>query len=268
MEIRQQFLTKNNCYKAGRSITPTGIMVHSTGANNPYLRRYLPGDELIGYNAYGNHWDQPAPDGREVCVHGFIGKDLSGNVQVYQTLPWDMRAWHAGGLANNTHIGFEICEDGLDDPIYLWAVISAAVELSAHLCREFNIPVSKVICHAEGYTEGIASNHADVLHWFVRFGKTMDDFRAAVAAKIAEMEEEDIVRYKQLSDIPNEYGFRDIINKLMDAGIIQGDGSDPVGNNDIIDLSHDQVRSLIFEYRGGAFDRKLMAMGLEPAVKL
>ena len=31
----------------------------------------------------------------------------------YQTLPWDHRGWHAGGSANNTHIGFEICEDAL-----------------------------------------------------------------------------------------------------------------------------------------------------------
>lgn len=80
-------------------------------------------------------------------------------------------------------------------------------------------------------------------------------------------EEEEMVRYERLSDIPNEYGFRDIINTLMDAKIINGDGSDKDGNNDVIDLSHDQVRSLIFEYRGGAFDRKLKAEGIPPAVK-
>ena len=79
--------------------------------------------------------------------------------------------------------------------------------------------------------------------------------------------EDMIVRYQKLKDIPNEWGFRDIIEILMNAGIIQGDGSDPVGNTDVIDLSHDQVRSLIFEYRGGAFDRKLIAMGMEPVVK-
>ena len=81
-------------------------------------------------------------------------------------------------------------------------------------------------------------------------------------------EEEEMVRYERLSDIPNEYGFRDIINTLMDAKIINGDGSDPSGNNDVIDLRHDQVRSLVFEYRGGAFDRKLLAMGMQPAVEV
>jgi hypothetical protein len=77
-----------------------------------------------------------------------------------------------------------------------------------------------------------------------------------------------MIRYQRLSDIPNNYGFRDIINILMTAKIINGDGSDKEGNNDIIDLSHDQVRSLVFEYRGGAFDRKLIAEGKSPAVQV
>lgn len=79
-------------------------------------------------------------------------------------------------------------------------------------------------------------------------------------------EEDEMIRYERLKDIPE--GFRDIVEMLMNAGIIAGDGSDPTGNNDRIDLSHDQVRSLIFEYRGGAFDRKLMQMGMKPVVEV
>ena len=71
-------------------------------------------------------------------------------------------------------------------------------------------------------------------------------------------EEEDVIRYKYLKDIPAK--FRPTIEKLMDAGIIQGDGSDPAGNGDVIDLSHDQVRTLVFIYRGGGFDAKLRGM--------
>ena len=79
-------------------------------------------------------------------------------------------------------------------------------------------------------------------------------------------EENEVERYSTLNDVPNDFGFRDVINTLMDAQIIKGDGSDPDGNNDVIDLSKDQVRSLVFEYRGGAFDRKLISMGMTPAV--
>ena len=75
-----------------------------------------------------------------------------------------------------------------------------------------------------------------------------------------------MVRYERLRDIKNKE-FHDIVEKLMDANILGGDGSDQTGNEDIIDLSHDMVRTLVLEYRGGAFDRKLKAVGMEPAVK-
>ena len=39
-----------------------------------------------------------------------------------------------------------------------------------------------VICHSEGAARGIASNHSDVMHWFPKFGKSMDTFRADVKA--------------------------------------------------------------------------------------
>lgn len=185
MRLEKQFLTRNDCYEAGRTIIPRGVMVHSTGANNPWASRYVPGNDVIGYNAGGNHWDQ-ANTGS--CVHAFIGKFADGQVGTVQTLPWTMRAWHAArgskGSANDTHISFEICEDGLEDASYFQAVYRQAVELTAYLCMEFGLdPLADgvVLCHSEGYDRGIASNHADVMHWFPKFGKTMDTFRADVA---------------------------------------------------------------------------------------
>ena len=78
-------------------------------------------------------------------------------------------------------------------------------------------------------------------------------------------EEDEVVTYKYLKDIPDK--FRPIINDLMTAGIIQGDGSDPTGNGDVINLTHEQVRTLVFVYRGGGFDRRLAEKGMETAVK-
>ena len=187
MDLHTLLLTKNACYAAGAKLTPTGIMVHSTGSNNPYLKRYLgPDDGLIGANP-GNHWNQPKPDGREVCVHAFIGRLADGSVAVYQSLPWNMKGWHAGGKANDSHIGFEICEDGLDDRDYFEKVYRQAAELCAYLCGTYNIRPEKpfLICHCEGYALGLASNHADVMHWFPKFGKSMDTFRADVKAALA-----------------------------------------------------------------------------------
>ena len=210
MRLFQQFLTRNACYVIGKTFKPIGVMIHSTGANNPNASRYVPGDEVIGLNTKGTHWDVYHPGGRDigrhtyvnrdgdytcdkcggrqVCVHAFIGKMADGSVAIVQTLPWTMRAWHAGkSKGNNQYIGFEICEDGLEDPVYFAAVYRAAVELTAYLCKQNGwdpLADGTVICHAEGYRRGVASNHGDVLHWFPRHGKTMDDFRADVAREL------------------------------------------------------------------------------------
>jgi N-acetylmuramoyl-L-alanine amidase CwlA len=101
-----------------------------------------------------------------------------------------MRGWHCGsgtkGSANNTHIGFEICEDALTDAAYFEKVYDEAVSLCATLCKQYNIKPEKpsLICHSEGYTLGLATNHADVMHWFPKFNKSMNTFRADVAAAL------------------------------------------------------------------------------------
>lgn len=181
-EIKKVLLTKNDCYKAGRKITPKGIMVHSTGANNPRISRYVqPDDGIIGKNSNANDWNR---SGIEKAVHAFIGKDKNGTVRIYQTLPWNYRGWHAGGKANDTHISFEICEDGLNDKTYFDAVYNAAVDLCVMLCKEYKLDEKDIICHCEGYKKGVASNHADVMHWFPKHGKSMDTLRADVKKKL------------------------------------------------------------------------------------
>lgn len=185
MNLRKQLLTNNNAYKNSTKITVKGIMWHSTGSNNPNLRRYVqPDDGLLGVNTAKNHWNTAKPDGRSVCVHAFIGKLKDGSIATYQTLPWDTKGWHCGGTANSTHIGFEICEDALNSSSYFNAVYKEACELTAYLCTMYHLdPMGDgvIICHQEGFKRGMASNHADVLHWFNKFGKTMSDVRKDVA---------------------------------------------------------------------------------------
>ena len=188
MNLNKLILVNNDCYKANKFINVKGIMVHSTGANNPTLKRYVgPDDGKLGKNTNNNHWNQAKPGGRQVCVHAFIGKLADGSVATYQTLPWNMRGWHGGsgpkGSVNDTHIGFEICEDGLTDAAYFNKAYNEAVELCAYLCKEFNLnPLTDgvIIGHYEGNARGIASNHGDPKNWFPKHGKSMDTFRAAV----------------------------------------------------------------------------------------
>src|SRR5699024_11314632 len=119
MNVTKLNIPQNECYKTGRKINPKGIMVHSTGANNPNLKRYVgPDDGLLGKNQYNNHWNQLRPDGRQVCVHAFIGKLKDRSIATYRTLPWNYHKWLMGRDAKNTQIGYEICEDNLTDTTY------------------------------------------------------------------------------------------------------------------------------------------------------
>ncbi len=188
IEITQLFLTKNDCYKNGRTMIPIGIMRHSTGANNSFLSRYIqPDDGIIGPNKYDNHWNQPRPGGSGKCVHAFIGKDKNGKVRIYQTLPWNHVAWGSGsgpkGSANTIgYIQYEICEDALNDKIYFEECMRLANQLDAYLAKKYNIPITPttLIDHAGGHKLGIASNHADIGHWARKFGYSMDKARADV----------------------------------------------------------------------------------------
>lgn len=199
MNLKQCFLTDSSCYKKGKkmkNLQPTGIVVHSTGANNPYLKRYVQPLKTdanyketmkdLGVNSYGNHWNQP---GRNACVHAFIGKTATKEIATYQTLPFTYCCWGCGSGKKGSYnsnpqacIQFEICEDSLVDKAYFTAVFQEAAEFCAYLCQQYNLDVSQICSHAEAYKAGYGTNHGDPDHWLKKFGKTMDDFRDMVKA--------------------------------------------------------------------------------------
>ena len=190
MDIRTCYLTQNDCYRSGRTITPKGIVVHSTGAANPYLRRYVqPDDGRLGKNPYDNHWNAP---GLDVCVNAFIGLDRDEAVRCYQTLPWNMRPWGVGsgpkGSYNSTHIQFEICEDDHSSESYCRTCFETAAQLCAFLCRRYDIPVQSVVSHHEAYRAGYGSGHVDPDNWWPKFGLSMDALRARVSALLEKAE--------------------------------------------------------------------------------
>lgn len=196
LKIYRLFFTNSDCYKSGTKQVSKGVQVHSTGANNPYLKRYVqPNDGRLGINQYGNSHNRPGVD---VCASAYIGKLENGTVAVYQALPWDMRCWISGkgknGNANRLgYIGYEICEDTLNNEAYFnEAVMTVAVNLTAHLCQIMGVTPDSVVAsysegnalsvmdHSELYAKGLASGHSDITHWLRRYGKRMKDFRQAV----------------------------------------------------------------------------------------
>jgi len=245
MNLHTLYATKNECYikNAGTKWTPKGVMIHSTGANNPNLKRYVgPDDGLLGENVNKNYWNVYRPGGKQICCHAFVGKLKDGSIASYQILPWTCKGWNNGGSANSTHIAIEICEDGLTDRSYFEKVYKEAVELTAYLCKQYGLSVTNVIDHSEGYKKGIASNHGDVAHWFPKFGKSMDSFRKEVEAQLktdepaADPKEESNVIYRvQIGAYKNKKsaealksqaiskGFQAVVTPYV-KGDVNGDG--------------------------------------------
>ena len=207
----QCFMTQSTCYKGTGKMTVKGVLWHSTGANNPTLKRYVQPDDnapnrdemiaLIGKNTYGNDWNHID---RQAGLNCWIGKLADGTVTTIQTMPWDFKPWGCGsgvnGSCNNGWVQFEICEDGLTDPVYFEKVYKEACEITAYICQMFGIDpngtvtmngvkVPTILCHADSHKLGLGSNHGDVNHWFPKHGKSMATARADVAALLKAVED-------------------------------------------------------------------------------
>ena len=188
-KIFSAFATKNLCYIAAQIMTPEGFVLHSTGANNPNLWRYVDKPDICGANKYNNHYNMAQPLGPtgqpgKRCPHGFIGLDKNGEIRIAQLLPWNYSCWGCGsgskGSYNDNYIQIEICEDALTNEKYFNEVFRAAAELCAQLAERYKFPVDNIVSHKEAHALGYASNHGDVEHWTSRFGKDMNWFRDEV----------------------------------------------------------------------------------------
>ena len=203
-DIMQIFLTNNDCYVKGAKIAPEGIVVHSTGANNKKVSRYVqPDNGVIGVNKNKNDWNRP---GVKACVHAFIGVDAVGKVCVVQTLPWNYRCWGCAsgkkGSYNNSHIQFEICEDSLSNRVYFDQVFDKAADLCAYLMTLYpSISLENVVSHCESHKLGYGSNHGDPDHWLKRFGYDMDWFREKVRSRIEKLQNPSNLDSLQKGDI-------------------------------------------------------------------
>lgn len=247
MRIVESFVTRNKCYLAGAPMRPQGIMLHSVGVAQPNA------------SVFAQNFNQYKPGGSSVCVHAFIQRDGT----VYQTLPWDMVAWHCGGAANQTHIGIEMTEPAsiayqggaswadrnhAATEEHVRGTYSAAVELFAWLCSEYHLdPLADgvILSHAEGAKHGIASNHGDPEHIWRVFGYTMDGFRrdvyAAMQNKTDEEDEDNVTRYNTVAEMPEYY--RAEAQALIDAGALRGDANGKLG------VSEDMLRGMIVGMR-------------------
>lgn len=188
LKIIENYLTRNDCYKSGRTITPTCMQLHTIGTGQNTA------------SSLASYWNQ---SGIQACVHYCI--DAETEDLVLHFLPDNRRSWADGGYGNGHAITVELMEsdymkysgNGASFTITNEAKFKAdvtrayntAVKFFALKCKEYgwnpqekmSNGLYRVFSHDEGRRLGLSTAHVDPTHIWGRYGWTMDKFRADVA---------------------------------------------------------------------------------------
>ncbi len=173
LKSTKEIMIYNDCYSETYDFDNIlGLVVHSTAE---------PGIKADQWYSMWNKGGTPA------CVHAFL--DDEG---VYQYLPFEQTAWHAGIPVNDTRIDFEICEPAgfeydknwnitkyntEEQQKYFDKIWENATVYAAYLAYTYDFDTDQIISHYEAGQMGIGTKHNDPDHWFIFHNKTMDDFR-------------------------------------------------------------------------------------------
>lgn len=167
--------TNAKCYKKTAKCSQEAIQVHSTGCKGTKAARWK------------KSWNTPTA---KTCGGYIIDED-----GITQCLQEGAECWLSGkgknGIANATHLGFEICEPltRKDTPEVAADLYGKTLYLCTYLCKKYGINPANVQAHYELHALGLASNHADVRHWWGKKGTaweqyTMDRLRSDIAAEL------------------------------------------------------------------------------------
>lgn len=189
MNIKKAHCTNFKRYGEKRDGVFNSVQVHSIGTAQNTAQ------------AVRDSMNQYSPSG---IVHAVVDAETEG--LVLELLPDDNVAWADGGYGNHHSYAFEIAESDymkyeensasykiLNEAKFLADINRGyrnAVEFAALKCKEFGFdPRAKLsnglhvlYSHDEGRIAGVSSAHVDPTHVWKKIGKTMDDFRADVAA--------------------------------------------------------------------------------------
>jgi len=165
-EVKGKWLNAYN--RPGFKITPLGFVIHSTA--NP------------GATAQ-NHFDY------------WCSKKVSGSAHkiadwktIYNLIPENEGAWHAGKTANSRFISLEMCEPSLDDPNRyeqfdevwnrtVWAVADACVRY------KWNTD-DNVFSHRGISQMWHETDHIDPIPFLIQYGRTWEQLLSAIDKEI------------------------------------------------------------------------------------
>lgn len=213
-------------YSAGRWQPIKYIVMHYTANNGDTARNNC--------DYYHNN------GGIQASAHYFC--DEYG---VMQSVKESDTAWHCGAKSywhpecrNSNSIGIEMCSRKHADGSYYIKpeTVDNALALAKDIMQRYDIDADHVVRHYD-----VTGKHCpmpwvdDPQQWY--------DFKARLMADKgqADEEEEDVVRYKNIDEMPEWY--RSEVQQLISAGALQGD------SNGDLNISEDVVRGAIIGMR-------------------
>lgn len=182
-------LTNSYTYAVSKGrLEPEGIVWTTSGRSGARLCTYMkPANSNVNHEYLIGRLGSSKLNNDKIQrgYHYWIGKLDNGHVTSVQGHPLNRRARACGqGVRTNfdkTHLQICICEDRLKDKEYCRSVFNEACNLSAYLCRLYNIPVYKVIGHDEAYKMGGAYVPEGPGYWFEKFGFSMELARKEIS---------------------------------------------------------------------------------------
>ena len=213
-------------YRAGRTQPVRYIVMHYTANNGDTARNNCDYYHRVG--------------GLQASAHYFV--DEHGAMQSVRECD---TAWHCGARAywhpecrNANSIGIEMCSRKRADGSYyiLPETVANAAALAREIMQRYGIDTEHVLRHYD------VTGKRCPMPW-VDDPAQWTAFKASLAPEenTDEEDEDDMVRYNKLEDVPD--WAQDTVRALMDAGALQGD------EHGCIDLSRDMIRGMVIGKR-------------------
>ena len=218
-----EFVSCNTAnYRAGRTQPVRYIVMHYTANNGDTARNNCDYYHRVG--------------GLQASAHYFC--DEHGAMQSVRE---GDTAWHCGARAywhpecrNANSIGIEMCSRKRADGSYYIKpeTVANAAALAREIMQRYGIDTDHVLRHYDVTGKRCPMPWVDDLAQWAAFKASL-----APEENTDEEDEDDMVRYNKLEDVPD--WAQDTVRALMDAGALGGVG----GGN--LDLSMDMIRGLV-----------------------
>ena len=223
-----EFIACNTAnYRAGRTQPVRYIVMHYTANNGDTARNNCDYYHRVG--------------GLQASAHYFC--DEHGAMQSVRE---GDTAWHCGARAywhpecrNGNSIGIEMCSRKRADGSYYIKpeTVANAAALAKDIMQRYGIDTDHVLRHYDVTGKRCPMPWVDDPAQWVAF----KDMLTPKNTTTDEEDEDDMVRYNKLEDVPD--WAQDTVRALMDAGALQGD------EHGCIDLSRDMVRGMVIGKR-------------------